>query len=398
MAETKNFGQSANSDRTAPVLWHHCVRCDSFFRKRAAAPDPCPMCKRNPAGLEAGFRPVTLAPANQTANALPATPPNPRGKRAKPPRQLSNAEATLRILVVWVLVMAAVILCARKLWPSRDGNDEKSPVVDTGDAPDEAALRLMRDALPICARQFRNYLQEIAPEAKAQFVADPAANVSRITRFLNTGEGSDIDPGKLKIADRDILRIGDRTGIETVWFTGESAIGGAALREAVFWSENGEWLLDWNHFVRYSDHPLALFLAGDGPAEAEFRLLARERLAAERAQEDTMSLTFYEPLATRPGGHGTSSPAFLVPRLSKEGILLTRAFRAAKKGKRPFGIRLPSADPDDMIRVRVVIRRENGDGETHFKLVALKACHWYSSDESGFESATPQTQPGGNPP
>jgi hypothetical protein len=164
--------------------------------------------------------------------------------------------------------------------------------------------------------------------------------------------------------------------------------------DAVFINENGEWRLDWDHFVRYSKHPWPLFLAGGGSTQGEFRLLARQRLADDRKNADTLSLVFYTPQLGRPSDLGSKSPEFLVKRDSKNGRLLEAAFNLEKSGKRAFGVNLPSNDPEGIIRVRVKVRRVDENDERHFVLEDVVACHWYSIDEPGMEvSDQPLDQP-----
>ena len=55
--------------------------------------------------------------------------------------------------------------------------------------------------------------------------------------------------------------------------------------------------------------------------------------------------------------------------------------------KRPFGAQIDPGDPDDMIRIRVRIRRSEVDGERKYEIVEVPACHWYESDLPGLEPA-----------
>jgi len=57
------------------------------------------------------------------------------------------------------------------------------------------------------------------------------------------------------------------------------------------------------------------------------------------------------------------------------GREIEEAFVARQQGVGPFGSRLVQHDPDDMIRLRVRIRRE-GEDERVFHLDELFACHW----------------------
>jgi hypothetical protein len=193
-----------------------------------------------------------------------------------------------------------------------------------------------------------------------------------------------------------VLNLPGGRAIETSW----NAPDGRKV-DAIFREENGEWRLDWDHFVRYGDYPWSLFLAGSGPPEGEFRLLARERLADARKKADSISIVLYAPRFARPGETGFQSPEFLVPRNTRDGQLLDAAFKLARSGGQVFGSKLPNPNPDDMIRVRVKVRRLEQDLERKFEIAAVLACHWYSVDDPGVEPVPPAEAdakpPGGKP-
>ena len=68
--------------------------------------------------------------------------------------------------------------------------------------------------------------------------------------------------------------------------------------------------------------------------------------------------------------------------------MLQAAFSELKNKKRPFNAKLANHDPEGMIRVRVKIRRSGEADSRAFKIVELKAFHWYSSDLSGLDIAS----------
>ena len=168
--------------------------------------------------------------------------------------------------------------------------------------------------------------------------------------------------------------------IETQWHSSDSR-----SLDAVFIEDNGEWHLDWDHFARHSDYPWSLFLAGSGENHGEFRLLARERLAKERKNAESISIVFYAPRFGYSNEAGSQSPEFLIPRNTPNGRLLDAAFKLEREGKRPFGVKLHSINPEGLIRVRVKVRRVEDDEGRHFELDEVAACHWYANDAKGVE-------------
>ena len=208
-----------------------------------------------------------------------------------------------------------------------------------------------------------------------------------MARFYNLGSFTDVDPASLTPTARAILNLPGGKAIETCW----DSTDGKKL-DAVFREEDGEWRLDWDHFVRYGDYPWSLFLAGSGPAEGEFRLLARERLADQRKKSPTISIVLYAPRFARPGETGFQSPEFLVARDTRDGQLLDAAFALARSGGHVFGSQLPQLNPEGMIRVRVKVQRVEVDRERKFVITGVLACHWYSVDDPGVEPVPEKPQ------
>jgi hypothetical protein len=294
----------------------------------------------------------------------------------------------LQLIVGWALVLALIILGANKLWhePTPERKQGAS-LAATATITDEDADVLDR-AGPKCAEIFSGYLAAGTPEGRNQFVLTPIATASRMARFYGLNPLANIDPRTLRRAGESVLKLPGSPAIETYWETSD----GKKL-DAVFREQSGEWRLDWDHFARYSDSPWALFLSGSGKAEGEFRLLARERLAEQRKDSDTISVMLYAPRFGQPGQAGFQSPEFLVSRSSRDGQLLDAAFKLARRGERVFGAKLPDLNPQDMIRVRVQVRRREVDNERKFEITGVHACHWYSVDDPGVEPSAPAAAP-----
>lgn len=288
----------------------------------------------------------------------------------------------------WSLVLVLIILGARRMWHVRQPDATPVPAStrkeDALPPLSEEDIILLRDAGGRCAETFSGFLAAGTLEERNQFVLSPVTTTSRMARFYSLNPMAAINPQSLTPTGTSILNLPGAKAIGTHW----SLKDGRKL-DAVFREENGEWRLDWDHYARYSDYPWSLFLAGSGPAEGEFRLLARERLAEERKKSPTISLVLYAPRFGHPQETGFQSPEFLIPRESPEGKLLAAAFRLARSGRQVYGSRLPDLNPDDMIRVRVKIKRTEVDMERRFDLTGVTACHWYSVDDPGVEPIEP---------
>ncbi len=300
----------------------------------------------------------------------------------------------LIFIACWLLFLVAVVYGTRWLF-GVDATDQKTPTSSSSAkivAPEEDII-LLENAGPLCNQVFSGFLSAGTPEQQSQFVLSPITTAARITRFYSLNPLVFIDPQKLALSRHAVLHLPGRRAIETNWNSSD----GRQL-DAVFMEENGEWRLDWDHYVRFSEYPWPLFLAGSGPEQTEFRLLARERLAEERKSADTISIVLYSPRFGSNIETGTQSPEFLIKRDSKNGRLLGAAFKLENAAKRVFGVNLPSANPEGLIRLRVKVRRIEEAGERRFELDEVVACHWYSHDAPGVEIPDQPIKPDSPPP
>lgn len=286
-----------------------------------------------------------------------------------------------RLIGAWILVLAAIIMVCRHLWPAEQ--DRPAPPVSQAEAvkeTDDKDKALLNEVGPACYQAFSGYLAARTPEERNQFVLNPITTASRMNRFYTENPSININPQTLKITHSSVVHFPSGPGIETHWTSSD----GYQL-DSVFMKENDEWRLDWDHFARYSDYPWPLFLAGSGEAFSEFRLLARERLAEERKNADAISIVLYAPRFGYTMELGLQSPEFLIKRDTENGRLLDAAFKLERENKRVFNAKFPNNNPEGFIRVRVKVRRHEKEMERSFELVEVVACHWYSVDEPGVE-------------
>jgi hypothetical protein len=287
----------------------------------------------------------------------------------------------VKLVAAWMLCLLLIIVVAKRYWGGRSQNPkpfvsqvEVKKVISTED------IILLEKSVPQCSFSFTNFLASGTPEARSQFVINPIDTVALMSRFNSMNPLFSIDPKTLTLRANEVLHLPTGRAIETLWSTADDRV-----LDAVFMEEKGDWRLDWAHFIRYSDYPWPLFLAGSGDGHGEFRLLARERLAEERKNSDNISIVLYAPRFGVPNDAGFVSPEFLVSRNSKNGRLLDAAFKLEKSRNRVFDVKMPTIDPEGLARVRVKISRTGEANERHFELVDVVACHWYSIDAPGVE-------------
>jgi hypothetical protein len=368
-------------DSRNQLSWYHCGRCGSLFQsvENAGKDRRCSECGSNPIPVASDKSSLGIQ-FPTTESRLKNKDKQAHGEIRKAVTRKKNNSFITKLVLAWALVTALIVLAARFIWHS-ESPEKTSPKNTASDAATQNEnLYLLNKAMGQCMRTMHGFLQAGPPEQRSQFVIQPITAVTRMTRHREVENWSEISPPAPETSEWKIVSLGDEKAIETNWANAD----GRGF-DAIFRKEGNEWLIDWEHFVRYSDMPFSVFLSGNGDAEGEFRLLARERLADERKNMSTISLMFYAPIFGLPADTASPSPEFLVDRNSPEGQLLKAAFSALKNKKRPFDAKLANHDPEGMIRVRVKIRRSGEMDTRAFKITELKACHWYSSDLPGFD-------------
>ncbi|MFZ9936981.1 MAG: hypothetical protein ACO3JG_07945 [Luteolibacter sp.] len=354
------------------LFWFHCGRCGTLFQAEpglgeervcaACGADPCP-------------------PAREAAAAGVPAPQPARGKSAsRGNRKPKHRHLMLKLILGWTLLLALIVIGARKLWHQPEASDQAPAMTADTMVLSEAEAEMMQTAGQECGTLFQAFLAAGTPEQRNQYVLSPVETVSRMARFYSLNPMPAISAEKLEAMNGGILRLPDGNAYEARWKSQDGHI-----YDAVFRRENDEWRLDWDHFARYSDYPWALFIAGSGPDEGEFRLLARERLAEERQSEPTISLVLYSPRFGNPREAGFQSPEFLVARDSPSGRLLGAAFKLSREGGGIFSSRLEDINPDGMIRIRAKVRRFEQDMQRKFEITEVIACHWLAVDAPGVE-------------
>ena len=296
----------------------------------------------------------------------------------------------LKLLLGWSALLALIIYGAR--WMYHDSNENRKSAVTQSAADSDMGgeeIHFLNEAAPSCNQALLGFLNAGTPEERNQFVVDPINTASRMARFYSLNPMAKIDPSTLTLQKTAVLNLPSGKALETIWSSDDDF-----QLDAVFINEGGEWRLDWDHFVRFSDYPWALFLAGSGEPEGEFRLLARERLADERKDSDTISVVLYAPRFGTLNDTGLQSPEFLIKRSSENGKLLDAAFKLEKKGKQVFGVKIANTNTESLIRLRVKVRRIEENMERRFEVEKVVACHWYSTDDPGM----PVSEPAGPQP
>jgi len=365
--------------------WFHCGRCGALFQAQPgeSVQRVCSHCGRHPSVFGGTTVRVSRMPAAPFASASAASPERSsrRRGRKRPARDNKAGRWMVRILLAWFAFIGLIFWAGKVLWEGdvevgAQTRSKDALLANTGVSED---MGLLQRSLNDACQTMANFLQARSPEERSQFIRRPLDTVGKMVRYYALNPDPGIRPEDISLKDRSVLHIGDVRAIATVW-----QVADGRVFDAVFFKEDGEWRLDWEHFTRYSDHPWVLFLNGDGPSEGEFRVLARERLALDRRGTNDIGIVAYAPRFGRTDEAGSESPEFLVKRDSEQGKLLVAAFRDLEQHHRPFGASPAKTDPDDLVRLRIRVRREtDADGSKRFVLKQVVAAHWLTVDDPG---------------
>lgn len=367
--------------------WYHCGRCGSLFQSELGESETrlCPKCGFDPSpGAQGQVAEVAVSTSNEP-NQEPAAEKSGKQKL----RRRKNSHLMAKFFVGWFILLAGIFFVVRHLY--HDENAERIAAKEADRNPSAISdpdQDFLNKHLQACGATFYSFLAESAPEQCGEHLLTPVETISRMIRFQGYNSLPKLDPESLTPIANSVLHFKDGKGIEIHWNTKDGRQIETAFREV-----QGEWKLDWEYFSRFSDYSWSLFLAGSGPDEAEFRLLARERLVEERKDKDTtVSVVFYTPRFGQPQDAGIQSPEFLIARDSEPGKILQAGFADAAAGRKAFACKLPNPNPDGLIRVRVKVRRVEVEGERRFEVLAVPACHWYASDDPGVDLSPPQAE------
>jgi len=286
----------------------------------------------------------------------------------------------LALILGWSVVMAAIILVVNRQWKGGAArNAEWAPDRENKVMAEEHEF--INEHAAACQAIMGQVLSFAAPEQISPFVFNSRKTFSDMVRFHGMNPGTQILEVPMRPQRFTVLHLPEGPAIEGRWIAEDGR-----LVDAVFRKEDGEWRLDWHHFARFSEYPWGLFLAGDGPEQAEFRLLARQRVLRADADQRPpyMSVFFHVPRFARPDEPGPPSPLFELEWDSAAARMLMAGFHQTREGRQPFLSRLPSLEAEhDMIRVRVVVRRIEDDDGRRFEIVEVRACHWIQHDDPG---------------
>lgn len=366
--------------------WYCCGHCGSIFISDFGLNEDrqCSVCSKNP-------RPEYLSTesAKQSHVQFEKIGEKTESDNRRKTRKRKQSNFLMKIIIGWLVVMLTALGLQYFYEKSRNNDGDTETVTSNmtkGGLADETVSRLAK-ALPDCHRALAGFLIAGTPEARSQYVVDPINVAAKMAVFYSLNAFPKVDVSKIRRTGQSLIRDGDEWLVFTRWQ--ESGENGVKF-DAVFRQRAGTWKLDWEHFNQWGDYPWALFLAGHGPSEGDFRLLARQRRDSDEMEQSgaRMSFVLLTPIWGMPSQVGMESPEFILNRRGDEGVLLDAAFRNRAEDLSVFETTLPPMESPGIIRVRVTVKREQFGETRRFRIVKVHACHWISSNYPGFDIDT----------
>jgi len=296
-------------------------------------------------------------------------------KRRKKRRKEKNKTLYL-FLGSWILVVAVIVAFFHNAKP------KDSAPTDVTDADHIAAERALKHDLFLqkhgseVARVFKRFLAASVEGGKLQFIDQSSRLATKFGRFYEFESEVKVDPATLKMEEVRVVEFAEDKAdpaIEIVWRSEE----GERIESLCVW-DGESWKVDWEHFVRYSSEPWALFKLQSGKSSGEFRVYARYKELGKNIEDsDSIKIALYGP--SRPGVsleriYDGDEPDVEFPTTSDLGqqyIQIRKEYLEREKNDDwKFGSKLGSRDPGRMIRLTV--RLEWGKDAQKQPVVKLK--------------------------
>lgn len=278
----------------------------------------------------------------------------------------------MTFVAIW---MGLVVLLVLKM--KGKGSESPAPApgyVEKTVEPKQEDLQLLTQKLQEGARHFQEFMAASDAPSRALHVISPDKALLRMVHYYSAYPAAPYI-GAVEIRFQHVIHTFGGPAIETGWVLDDDQ-----QVEAVFFDDRGEWKLDWDAHIRFNTESWALFLSAQGPSEGVFRVLARERIGADGKNDEFIGLVLGIPRLGHPEEIVSSSPEIKVKRASEMGRRIEEAFKAREEGKGAYGSIAVQTDPNEMIRLRVRIVREEGE-ERSYKITELLGTHWMEIEE-----------------
>jgi len=315
------------------------------------------------------------------------------GSEERVERSLRRGKKKNRVWVftgIWVFVLLGVALAAHYFSGSDKGASAPPPNLDKELTLDQIKQiqrqedkDFLESGIKPCLQVMRDFLKADSTPLKAQFVYQSVKRVGEMSRYYRHNSGFLMQDGKVDVEQVRLLKFPDQKAIAAIFKTQANK-----KIEALFIHEDGEWQIDWQFLVRYSDSSLPIFLLGEDGDEGEFRLYMRIKKIGDELASSNKVVVFYQP------------PVYIDPEFEAVPSMDVNVASESPLGKKvnalrlnedkltedPYGLLLDGVDPPGFHRVRVKLRLKKKEGETpKMELLEILANDWYGAGIVGEE-------------
>lgn len=352
---------------------HHCERCSAVFSapSKGGVKIVCSACGESPALEASPFVARAKAETVVDSDQLHGVPGKDLAdfvsmQKARRRKQMRMA------LCLWCFLLVSVPVTLFYFNTQRvDSLADKAKLGAGKEAARIEAYQSVSDALVV----FDKYMQADDAIEGSAFVV---GGVRQIIKMREDSEN--LAAVRLK-ADAQLLEARYKPVGEYPRVEGELEDPSGKKFEIVLWKVKGEWKVDWEQCVRYSDVNLEAFLAAkELGRSAEFRLLVRRRYSASVKPGQDLQLLFYQPGAVV-GERSVESPQ--VDLTSQEPLhrILSEQFEALKIRQKDTDQLIAQDDGPGLLRVRARLSFVAGsEGQPVLQLDAVDAFHWMAFD------------------
>lgn len=322
-------------------------------------------------GVVAGESEREFIPAQPSGDGE-APMPERRRRKKKRDRPKLSFRAILLLGVAWLGLVGLVFFVVMTLKRQFGQGDELSRSLEERLSGEEKAF--FRAEYPAVQRTLIGFLQSDTPELKS----DVSLNVPQLGRMMRrhyVDNSDEVYPVRMK---REPLfwnvAFEESPGFVEVVFDG----GGRDQIEAVFVKEDDGWLLDWEHFVRYSTQNWTLFHRRVGnDEEGIFRVYVEKVSESQQEEAPWVKIRFYGPYYDERRRKVEVSPVIMIEADDPLSGPVDHLF-ADRSGDSAGFSKLWTRDPKELRRVTVKLawHEDPITGEDRLVLKEVLSHHW----------------------
>lgn len=211
-----------------------------------------------------------------------------RRRKKKRSRPAFSVRAIILMSVAWIGIVGLIFFVVIKFQQQLGGGDELSKTLEQRLSGEEKAF--FRAEYPAIQKQLVAFLRSDTPELKTDYSLK-IPRLGRMMRRYYIDQSDETFPPTMQKAPLFWnVAFEESPGFVEVVFDA----GGKDFIEAVFVKEDNDWLLDWEHFVRYSTQNWTLFHRRAGnDQEGTFRVYVEKVSESQQKEAPWVKIRLY---------------------------------------------------------------------------------------------------------